>query len=66
MELDINDVVAVMGFCWLLWWCPFPYMLMPALAALIFPLYPVEAAWVAYVSGLLMGSLTRLFEVGKS
>lgn len=66
MEAPIESIVAVCGFCFLLWWIPMPFMLLPALAALIFPLYPVEAASIAFVVGLVWGALVRLIKVGWS
>lgn len=65
METPIDSIVAVVGFCGLLWWLPGQYMILPALAALAFPLYPVEAAQIAYVVCLFMGSLGETLNLGK-
>lgn len=65
MEVPIESIVAVVGFCGLLWWLPGNFMILPLLAALVFPLYPVEAARIAYVVALLFGSLSQLLNVGR-
>lgn len=64
MDVPVESIVAVSGFCFLLWWVPAPFMLLPALSALVFPLYPVEAASISFVVGLVWGALVRLIKVG--
>lgn len=62
MTFSPDDVVSVMGFCFLLWWMPKPYQLLPAIAALVFPLYPSDAAFTTFVMSLFLGALVTLLD----
>ena len=60
MEFPLSDVVAVCGFCVLLWaWAP-ALRVLPLLAAIAFPLYPQDAAFVAYIVVLFFGTPIEL------
>lgn len=66
MTFNVDDVVAVVGFSGLLaLWLPSPFPFLPLAAALIFPLYPTDAAWVAYCVGIALGALYSLLNIGK-
>jgi len=66
MTFPLDAVVSVVGFCWLLWWLPSPFPLLPILAAVCFPLYPEDAAFTAYIVSLLMGSLSHAFTLAAN
>lgn len=57
---NVDSVVAVVGFSAFLAWLPWPYMLLPVLASLVFPLYPVESSQTAYVVCLMVGTVMEL------
>ena len=63
MSFPVEDVVAVCGFCVMLWaWSP-ALRLMPLLAAIAFPLYPQDAAFTAYIVVLMFGTPFELVNV---
>jgi len=64
MNFPLDIAVAIVGFTFALWWAPTQLQLMPALLALIFSLYPLEASFTGFVSVLLFGVVSRLFKIG--
>ena len=61
--IPLEAVVTVAGFTCLLWWVPKTELrALPALSALIFAPYWVEAALYAYVTVLMFGTLFTLLE----
>lgn len=59
--------MAVCGFTILLWWIPKPEIrALPIVCALVFQPYWFEAAWVAYCTALILGTLVFLIDAGGS
>jgi hypothetical protein len=65
MSFNVDDVVAVIGFAGLLAWLPAPFPYLPLAAALIFPLYPTDAAWAGFCVALALGALHELLSIGR-
>jgi len=57
MVFPLYACVCVIAFTFSLWWLPSPLNILPVLAALLFPLYPEEAAFTAYVVALFYGTV---------
>jgi hypothetical protein len=60
----MEAVVTVCGFTIMLWWIPKPEIrALPAACAWIFAPYYVEAAFIAYVTALMLGTLYMLIDM---
>lgn len=66
MEYQPDTVVAIVGFCLLLFGYSPQLRLLPALCAFIMPLYPEQAAFTAYAVVLIFGTVYEMVGVGLS
>lgn len=66
MEFNPDSVVAVTGFCILLFAYNPSLRFLPAIMAIAFPLYPEQAAFIGYVAVLFFGTVTELIGAGLS